>query len=109
MNGVSRCLENVCLETIEDQCTDGKENGVNILKLIDEGPFKMGTVQEKLAEGTEGAPYLDLNVNKMVSGDNTSGLPPQRVVDPTGSPSSTAIDQDIPSASTSPTTQEIQS
>nr|GEY84606.1 integrase, catalytic region, zinc finger, CCHC-type, peptidase aspartic, catalytic [Tanacetum cinerariifolium] len=32
-----------------------------------------------------------------------------RVVDPVGSPSSTTIDQDVPSASTSPTTQEIQS
>nr|GEU29825.1 hypothetical protein [Tanacetum cinerariifolium] len=36
----------------------GKENGVNILKLIDEGPFQMGTVREPLAEGTEGALYL---------------------------------------------------
>nr|GEX43252.1 hypothetical protein [Tanacetum cinerariifolium] len=32
-----------------------------------------------------------------------------RVVDPAGSPSSTTIDQDVPSASTSPTTHEIQS
>nr|GFA23153.1 hypothetical protein [Tanacetum cinerariifolium] len=32
-----------------------------------------------------------------------------RVVDPAGSPSSTIIDQDVPSASTSPTTQKIQS
>ncbi|GJX35485.1 hypothetical protein Tco_0247042 [Tanacetum coccineum] len=32
-----------------------------------------------------------------------------RVVDPTGSPSSTTIDQDVPFASTSPTNQEIQS
>nr|GFC55708.1 integrase, catalytic region, zinc finger, CCHC-type, peptidase aspartic, catalytic [Tanacetum cinerariifolium] len=30
----------------------GKENGVNILKSIDEGPYQMGTVQEPLAEGT---------------------------------------------------------
>nr|GEV94193.1 integrase, catalytic region, zinc finger, CCHC-type, peptidase aspartic, catalytic [Tanacetum cinerariifolium] len=36
----------------------GKENGVNILKSIDEGPFQMGTVREPLAEGTEGAPHL---------------------------------------------------
>nr|GEY48110.1 hypothetical protein [Tanacetum cinerariifolium] len=36
----------------------GKENGVNILKLIDEGPFQMGIVQETLIEGTEGAPNL---------------------------------------------------
>nr|GFB01505.1 integrase, catalytic region, zinc finger, CCHC-type, peptidase aspartic, catalytic [Tanacetum cinerariifolium] len=33
----------------------GKENGVNILKSIDEGPFQMGIVQETL---TEGASYL---------------------------------------------------
>nr|GEW78567.1 retrovirus-related Pol polyprotein from transposon TNT 1-94 [Tanacetum cinerariifolium] len=36
----------------------GKENEVNILKSIDEGPFQMETVREPLAEGTEGAPYL---------------------------------------------------
>ncbi|GJZ70706.1 hypothetical protein Tco_0634557 [Tanacetum coccineum] len=36
----------------------GKENGVNILKSIDEGPFQMGTFQEKLTEGTEGTPHL---------------------------------------------------
>nr|GEX21477.1 hypothetical protein [Tanacetum cinerariifolium] len=33
----------------------GKENGVNILKLIDEGPFKLGMFRETLAEGEEGA------------------------------------------------------
>nr|GEV56764.1 retrovirus-related Pol polyprotein from transposon TNT 1-94 [Tanacetum cinerariifolium] len=36
----------------------GKENEVNILKSIDEGQFKMGTVWEPLTEGTEGAPHL---------------------------------------------------
>ncbi|GJV51697.1 hypothetical protein Tco_1447438 [Tanacetum coccineum] len=36
----------------------GKENGVNILKSIDEGPFQMGTFQETLVEGTEGALHL---------------------------------------------------
>nr|GEX35499.1 retrovirus-related Pol polyprotein from transposon TNT 1-94 [Tanacetum cinerariifolium] len=36
----------------------GKENGVNILKSIDEGQFQMGTVREPLTEGTEGAPLL---------------------------------------------------
>nr|GEU81360.1 retrovirus-related Pol polyprotein from transposon TNT 1-94 [Tanacetum cinerariifolium] len=36
----------------------GKENGVNILKSIDEGPYQMGTAREPLAEGTEGAPHL---------------------------------------------------
>nr|GFA21653.1 retrovirus-related Pol polyprotein from transposon TNT 1-94 [Tanacetum cinerariifolium] len=36
----------------------GKENGVNILKSIDKGPFQTGTVREPLAEGTKGAPHL---------------------------------------------------
>nr|GEW92375.1 integrase, catalytic region, zinc finger, CCHC-type, peptidase aspartic, catalytic [Tanacetum cinerariifolium] len=36
----------------------GKENGVNILKSIDEGPFQMGTFRETLAEGEEGAFHL---------------------------------------------------
>ncbi|GJY09941.1 retrovirus-related pol polyprotein from transposon TNT 1-94 [Tanacetum coccineum] len=34
----------------------GKENGVNILKSIDEGPFQMGTTRAIVAEGTEGLP-----------------------------------------------------
>nr|GEU68858.1 hypothetical protein [Tanacetum cinerariifolium] len=34
----------------------GKENGVNILKSIDEGPYHIGTVKETLAESTEGTP-----------------------------------------------------
>ncbi|GKD23762.1 hypothetical protein Tco_1225465 [Tanacetum coccineum] len=37
----------------------GKENGVNIMKLIDEGPFQMGTFRETLAKGTEGALGLE--------------------------------------------------
>nr|GEY26844.1 integrase, catalytic region, zinc finger, CCHC-type, peptidase aspartic, catalytic [Tanacetum cinerariifolium] len=36
----------------------GKENGVNILKSIDGGPFQMGTFRETLAEGKEGAFHL---------------------------------------------------
>ncbi|GJZ31759.1 retrovirus-related pol polyprotein from transposon TNT 1-94 [Tanacetum coccineum] len=36
----------------------GKDNGVNILKSIDEGPFQMGTFRETFAEGTEGALHL---------------------------------------------------
>ncbi|GJY18115.1 hypothetical protein Tco_0389606 [Tanacetum coccineum] len=32
----------------------GKENGVNILKSIDEGPFQMGTTRVIVAKGTEG-------------------------------------------------------
>nr|GFB85327.1 integrase, catalytic region, zinc finger, CCHC-type, peptidase aspartic, catalytic [Tanacetum cinerariifolium] len=37
------------------QCAD---NGVNILKSIDEGPFQIGTFRETLAEGHEGALHL---------------------------------------------------
>nr|GEY25264.1 hypothetical protein [Tanacetum cinerariifolium] len=36
----------------------GKDNGVNILKSIDEGPYKMGTYRETLAESTEGTPQF---------------------------------------------------
>ncbi|GJW77416.1 hypothetical protein Tco_0139098 [Tanacetum coccineum] len=36
----------------------GKENKVNILKSINEGPFQMGTFQETLVEGNEGALHL---------------------------------------------------
>ncbi|GJR62472.1 hypothetical protein Tco_1504634 [Tanacetum coccineum] len=36
----------------------GKENGVNILKSIDEGPFQTGTIRDIIAEGTEGAQQL---------------------------------------------------
>nr|GEZ49330.1 integrase, catalytic region, zinc finger, CCHC-type, peptidase aspartic, catalytic [Tanacetum cinerariifolium] len=36
----------------------GKENGVNILKSIDEGPYQIGTVRETLADSTEGAPQF---------------------------------------------------
>nr|GEV48206.1 hypothetical protein [Tanacetum cinerariifolium] len=45
----------------------GKENGVNILKSIDEGPFQMGTVQEPLAERTEGAPHLGPKLPRVYS------------------------------------------
>ncbi|GJR71138.1 hypothetical protein Tco_0083503 [Tanacetum coccineum] len=38
----------------------GKENRVDILKSIDEGPFQMGTFRETLAEGNEGALHLDI-------------------------------------------------
>nr|GEW63560.1 integrase, catalytic region, zinc finger, CCHC-type, peptidase aspartic, catalytic [Tanacetum cinerariifolium] len=48
--------------TLWKQCIrlycQGKENRVNILKSIDEGPFQMGTVREPLAKGTEGVPHL---------------------------------------------------
>ncbi|GJX64848.1 hypothetical protein Tco_0299191 [Tanacetum coccineum] len=45
----------------------GKENGVNILKSIDEGPFQMGTFRETLAEGTEGGPHLGLERPRVYS------------------------------------------
>nr|GFA41795.1 hypothetical protein [Tanacetum cinerariifolium] len=37
----------------------GKDNGVNILKSIDEGPYKLGTFRETLAESTEGTPQFE--------------------------------------------------
>nr|GEY92152.1 retrovirus-related Pol polyprotein from transposon TNT 1-94 [Tanacetum cinerariifolium] len=37
----------------------GKENGVNILKSIDEGPYQIGIVRDTLAESTEGVPQFD--------------------------------------------------
>nr|GFB14749.1 retrovirus-related Pol polyprotein from transposon TNT 1-94 [Tanacetum cinerariifolium] len=46
----------------------GKENGVNILKSIDEGPYQIGTVREPLAEGTEGAPQLGPERPRVYSG-----------------------------------------
>nr|GEX83875.1 hypothetical protein [Tanacetum cinerariifolium] len=45
----------------------GKGNGVNILKSIDEGPYKMGTVRETLAESTEGAPEFGLERSRVYS------------------------------------------
>ncbi|GJX28191.1 hypothetical protein Tco_0236270 [Tanacetum coccineum] len=33
----------------------GKDNGENIMKSINEGPFHMGTVLDVIAGGTEGA------------------------------------------------------
>ncbi|GKD51258.1 hypothetical protein Tco_0141188, partial [Tanacetum coccineum] len=35
-----------------------KDNGANIIKSIDEGPFKMGKFKETLVEGEEGALHL---------------------------------------------------
>nr|GEW14641.1 integrase, catalytic region, zinc finger, CCHC-type, peptidase aspartic, catalytic [Tanacetum cinerariifolium] len=43
-----------CQQRIRLYCL-GKDNGENILKSIDEGPFKMGKIRETLAEG---APHL---------------------------------------------------
>nr|GEU80040.1 integrase, catalytic region, zinc finger, CCHC-type, peptidase aspartic, catalytic [Tanacetum cinerariifolium] len=49
----------------------GKENGVNILKSIDEGPFQMGTLRETLTEETEGALHLGPEQPRVYS-DHTS-------------------------------------
>nr|GEW80250.1 integrase, catalytic region, zinc finger, CCHC-type, peptidase aspartic, catalytic [Tanacetum cinerariifolium] len=38
----------------------GKDNGVNILKSIDERPYKLGTFRETPAESTEGTPQFGL-------------------------------------------------
>nr|GEW36770.1 integrase, catalytic region, zinc finger, CCHC-type, peptidase aspartic, catalytic [Tanacetum cinerariifolium] len=43
---------------ISKHLSTGKDNGVNIVKSIDEGPFQMGTFQETLTEGNEGALHL---------------------------------------------------
>nr|GEU35058.1 retrotransposon protein, putative, unclassified [Tanacetum cinerariifolium] len=45
----------------------GKENKVNILKSIDEGPFQMGTFRETLTEGEEGALHLGLKQTRVYS------------------------------------------
>ncbi|GJW22640.1 hypothetical protein Tco_0033262 [Tanacetum coccineum] len=45
----------------------GKENGVNILNSIDEGPFQMGTFWETLVEGNEGALHLGPELPRVYS------------------------------------------
>ncbi|GJY59899.1 retrovirus-related pol polyprotein from transposon TNT 1-94 [Tanacetum coccineum] len=44
-----------------------KDNGDNIIKSIDEGPFKMGTFRETLAEGAEGALHLGPERDRFVA------------------------------------------
>nr|GEZ49566.1 integrase, catalytic region, zinc finger, CCHC-type, peptidase aspartic, catalytic [Tanacetum cinerariifolium] len=45
----------------------GKENGVNILKFIDEGPYQIGIVRETLAESTKGAPQFGSERSRVYS------------------------------------------
>nr|GEW57670.1 copia protein [Tanacetum cinerariifolium] len=52
----------------------GKENGVNILKSIDEGPYRMGTVRETLTESTEGAPQFVVKLNRGLRDSNYDQL-----------------------------------
>nr|GEV19720.1 integrase, catalytic region, zinc finger, CCHC-type, peptidase aspartic, catalytic [Tanacetum cinerariifolium] len=51
--------ENITASEWDKLYCRGKENGVNILKSIDEGPYKMATSRETLAESTEGTPRFD--------------------------------------------------
>ncbi|GJU27204.1 retrovirus-related pol polyprotein from transposon TNT 1-94 [Tanacetum coccineum] len=53
---VSHTVASVCHLAGRGLRVAGKENGVNILKSIDEGPFQMGTIRDTLAKGTEGLP-----------------------------------------------------
>ncbi|GJT32314.1 hypothetical protein Tco_0922733 [Tanacetum coccineum] len=60
---LARTLSNLFLaselSTLFQRVTTSElQNGVNILKSIDEGPFQMGTFRETLAEGNEGALHL---------------------------------------------------
>nr|GFC38975.1 integrase, catalytic region, zinc finger, CCHC-type, peptidase aspartic, catalytic [Tanacetum cinerariifolium] len=56
----------------------GKENGANIIKSIDEGPFQIGTFRETLAECEEGALHLGPErprvYSELSSKDKESGL-----------------------------------
>ncbi|GKD89533.1 hypothetical protein Tco_1365040, partial [Tanacetum coccineum] len=45
----------------------GKDNRENIIKSIDEGPFKMGKFKETLAEGAEGALHLGPERDRVVA------------------------------------------
>nr|GEY69698.1 integrase, catalytic region, zinc finger, CCHC-type, peptidase aspartic, catalytic [Tanacetum cinerariifolium] len=45
----------------------GKENRVNILKSIDEGPFKIGMFRETIVEGDEGAFHLGTEQDRVYS------------------------------------------
>ncbi|GJV85374.1 hypothetical protein Tco_1525272 [Tanacetum coccineum] len=45
----------------------GKDNGENIIKSIDKGPFKMGKFRETLAEGAEGALHLGPERDRVVA------------------------------------------
>nr|GFC62719.1 integrase, catalytic region, zinc finger, CCHC-type, peptidase aspartic, catalytic [Tanacetum cinerariifolium] len=51
----------------------GKDNGVNILKSIDEGPYKLGTFRETLAESTEGTPQFGPERPRVYSDLNSEG------------------------------------
>nr|GEU79119.1 hypothetical protein [Tanacetum cinerariifolium] len=67
LQSVVFCLQASCvLSTFEDLFLSF-ENGVNILKSIDEGPYQMRTVWETLTESTEGAPQFGLKRPRVYS------------------------------------------
>nr|GEW05676.1 integrase, catalytic region, zinc finger, CCHC-type, peptidase aspartic, catalytic [Tanacetum cinerariifolium] len=72
----------------------GKENEVNILKSIDEGPYQMGTVRETLAESTKGAPQF---VDPLALLSNVSN--PQHYSPSSSASSSTQVPQPLADSS----------
>ncbi|GJU07946.1 hypothetical protein Tco_1124376, partial [Tanacetum coccineum] len=73
----------------------GKENGVNILKSIDEGPFRMGTIRDTLAEGTEGAHQLGQGNNAWGAGAAGYGGAQNRVGNANPGRQDNAVDDDV--------------
>nr|GEX11455.1 integrase, catalytic region, zinc finger, CCHC-type, peptidase aspartic, catalytic [Tanacetum cinerariifolium] len=57
----------------------GKENGVNILNSIDEGPFWMGTLMETLTEGTKGLSFRMFRVDRIEDRETMHGVQENRV------------------------------
>nr|GEU52349.1 hypothetical protein [Tanacetum cinerariifolium] len=54
--------------TFKETLSEGtEENGVNIMKSIDKGPFQMGTFKETLSEGTEGSSPMDNLIEKLTN------------------------------------------
>ncbi|GKB81309.1 hypothetical protein Tco_0948204 [Tanacetum coccineum] len=58
-------LDRSDFESWQQRICLGKDNGENILKSIDKGPFKMGKFRETLAEGAEGAVHLGLERDRV--------------------------------------------
>ncbi|GJT25604.1 hypothetical protein Tco_0895541 [Tanacetum coccineum] len=85
----------------------GKDNGENIMKSINEGPFHMGTVSDVIAGGTEGAvqqgPQHEVHAN-----ENRTMM--ERFLQPTNDPLalvSNASVQQCPTQSSSPPQRHI--
>nr|GEZ83668.1 retrovirus-related Pol polyprotein from transposon TNT 1-94 [Tanacetum cinerariifolium] len=56
---------NFLLASCQVSSSEGKENGVNILKSIDEGPSWMGSLRETLTERTEGLSFSMVRVDRI--------------------------------------------